>query len=210
VSDTSAADVFRKARRHLSRRDPILKEVIRLVGDCTLQPGGDPFHTLVRSIVAQMVSTAAARSVSARLEQAAGSAGVTPAAMLALGEQRIREQGLSGAKARAILDLASRASQGTLALASLPEMTDEEVVAQLTEVRGIGVWTAEMFLIFCLGRTDVLPVGDLGLRAGVQEQFKLAALPGAAQLRQMAEPWRPYRSVATWYFWRSKGGVPQS
>jgi DNA-3-methyladenine glycosylase II len=210
VSDVPPAEVYRKARRHLSRRDPVLKELIGLVGDCTLQPGGEPFVTLVRAVVSQLISTAAARTVYARLEQAAGPAGVTPEALLALGEDRVKAQGLSRTKALAILDLASRAQQGVLPLAGLAQMPEEEVVASLTAVRGIGVWTAEMFLIFCLGRPDVLPVGDFGLRAAVQERFKLPGQPGPAALRAMAEPWRPYRSVATWYFWRSRGFVPQS
>ena len=117
---------------------------------------------------------------------------------------------LSGAETRTILDLATRTHDGSLPLSSLGASTDEDIIASLTAIRGIGVWTAEMFLIFCLGRPDVLPVGDLGLRAAVQEQFKLAALPAAAELRALAEPWRPYRSIATWYLWRSRGGVPQS
>jgi DNA-3-methyladenine glycosylase II len=97
-----------------------------------------------------------------------------------------------------------------LPLERLPDMSDEEVIASLVSVRGIGRWTAEMFLIFSLGRLDVLPVDDLGLRAGVREVYELTELPGRAELRERGEVWRPYRSIATWYFWRSRGGVPQS
>jgi DNA-3-methyladenine glycosylase II len=211
MADSSFVSLHRKARRHLARRDPVLKAVIASVGACTLEPaGGDSFVVLVRSVVSQLISTAAARTISARIQAAAGPDGITPAALLALGEEKLRQQGLSGAKARAILDLATRAGNGTLPLADLPGLEDEQVIAHLTAVRGIGTWTAEMFLIFCLGRPDVLPVGDLGLRAAVQQQFGLAALPGATELRTLAEPWRPYRSIATWYLWRSRGGVPQS
>jgi DNA-3-methyladenine glycosylase II len=210
ATDTFAAQ-FRKAQRHLSARDPVLKQLIKTVGPCTLQPGGaEPFLVLVRSIVAQLISTKAAATIYARLESAAGPEGVGPEALLALGEESIRATGLSGAKARALLDLAGRAQSGELPLACLPELSDEEVVAHLVPVRGIGVWTAEMFLIFHLGRLDVLPVDDLGLRAGAQQQYGLPELPGKARLRELAEPWRPYRSVATWYLWRSRGAVPQS
>jgi DNA-3-methyladenine glycosylase II len=199
----------RKAKRHLSRADSVLKALIKKVGDCTLQPGGNSFAVLARSIVAQMISTTAARTISDRLA-AACTGGVSPDSLLALGEQKLREQGLSGAKARALLDLAARALDGRLPLTELPHLEDDQIIAHLTAVRGIGVWTAEMFLIFCLGRTDVLPVGDLGLRAGVKDQYALEELPGRAELRRLAEPWRPYRSIATWYLWRSRGFVPQS
>lgn len=118
--------------------------------------------------------------------------------------------GLSSAKARAILDLAERATDGRLPLDRLGEMMDSEIVDHLTAVRGIGVWTAEMFLLFGLGRPDVLPVADLGLRAGVKDLYALDELPGATQLHQIANVWQPYRSIATWYIWRSRGAVPQS
>jgi DNA-3-methyladenine glycosylase II len=201
---------FRKAQRHLARRDPVLKEVIEAVGPCTLQPDPDALRVLMRSIVSQLISTKAAASVFARLESALGPGGARAAGLLALGEEGLRGVGLSGAKARALLDLAARAQSGELPLARLPDLTDDEVLAHLLPVRGIGTWTAQMFLIFCLGRLDVLPVDDFGLRAGVQERYALAELPDRAGLRARAEAWRPYRSVATWYFWRGRGFVPQS
>jgi DNA-3-methyladenine glycosylase II len=208
MSDTAHAEVHNKARRHLARRDVTLKTVIAAIGDCTLVPSGQPFVVLVRSVVSQCISTAAALTISARIEQATG--GIAPASILALGELRLRKLGLSGAKARTILDLAARTHDNSLPLAALSEYTDEEIIANLTEIRGIGIWTAEMFLIFCLGRPDVLPVGDLGLRAAVQQWYELQEMPRPAELRRLAEPWRPYRSIATWYLWRSRGGVPQS
>jgi DNA-3-methyladenine glycosylase II len=204
------ADVYARARRHLSRRDPVLKQVAARVGPCTLRPGGDGFQSLARAIVSQMISTKAAVSISARLEALAGPKGLTAAAVARLSEESLRGVGLSGSKARAMMDLAARVQDRRLPLARLSEMTDEEVIAALAAVRGIGRWTAEMFLIFSLGRLDVLPVDDFGLRAGVQEQYALPTLPRPADLRERAEPWRPYRSVATWYFWRSRGFVPQS
>ena len=199
-----------RARRHLRKCDTVLDTLIAAVGPCTLEPGGDPFVVLVRSIVSQLISTAAARTIYGRLEATLGEVGVTPAALIALGHDDIRKQGLSSAKAQGILDLAGRSSDGRLSLDRLAEMTDADITTQLVAVRGIGVWTAEMFLIFGLGRPDVLPVGDLGLRAGIQAQYALPALPNAAEVRRIAEPWAPYRSIATWYMWRSRGFVPQS
>jgi DNA-3-methyladenine glycosylase II len=210
TSNPPLTELFRKAQRHLSRRDPILGQLIKRVGRCILQPGGDAFELLVRAIIAQMISTKAALAIGARVRGALEPGGLTPAALATVREETLRGAGLSRAKVLAIKDLASRAHSGELPLARLGELTDEEVIACLVPVRGIGRWTAEMFLIFSLGRLDVLPVDDFGLRAGVQESYGLAELPGRAELRQLGEPWRPYRSIATWYFWRSRGGVPQS
>jgi DNA-3-methyladenine glycosylase II len=204
------AAVFHKAQRHLARRDPVLKRLIGLVGPCTLQPEPDGFLVLVRAVVAQMISTKAAAAISARLLGLLGKAGLTPAAVLKAGEAKLRGVGLSQAKARSLLDLAGRARSGALPLADFPSLSDEEVIGHLMPVRGIGRWTAEMFLIFSLGRMDVLAVDDFGLRAGVRDHYGLAELPGRAFLRTHAEPWRPYRSIATWYLWRSRGFVPQS
>lgn len=206
----SLPNSYQKAQRHLSKRDPVLKKVIASVGPCTLQPVPTPFVVLVRSVMSQMISTKAAASIFARLESAAGPGGLSPDSVLAVGEQGLRGAGLSMSKVRALTDLATRAQTGALPLDQLAELSDEEVLAHLLPVRGIGTWTAQMFLIFCLGRLDVLAVDDFGLRAGVQEQYGLPDLPGRADLLQRAEPWRPYRSIATWYFWRSRGFVPQS
>ena len=199
-----------RACRHLRKCDPVLNALVAAVGPCTLEPGGDPFAILVRSIVAQLISTAAARTIYARLLAAVGDAGMTPAAIVALGHDAIRKQGLTSAKSQGILDLAARSLDGRLALDRLAGMDNAEILLQLVAVRGIGVWTAEMFLMFGLGRPDILPVGDLGLRAGIQTQYALPTLPLAAEVRRIAEPWAPYRSVATWYIWRSRGLVPQS
>jgi DNA-3-methyladenine glycosylase II len=210
MSNNDRASLYRKARRHLSRRDPVLKKVLGSVGPCTLQVSPGSFIVLVRSIVSQLISTPAARTIYCRIESAVGEVGVNPESLLALGEERLRGVGLSGAKARSLLDLAGRTQDGRLPLDHLAELTDDDAIARLVEVRGIGVWTAEMYLIFCLGRSDVLPVGDLGLRAGVRDCYGLEDLPRPRELRALAEPWRPYRSIATWYLWRSRGFVPQS
>jgi DNA-3-methyladenine glycosylase II len=198
------------ARRHLSRRDPVLKRLIATVGRCTLWHNPDGFATLVRSIISQQISGRAARSIGARLEQALGPASLTPGAILAATDETLRAAGLSAAKARSLHDLAEKVHSGMVPLDDLPTLVDEDVIARLLPVRGIGRWTAQMFLVFSLGRLDVLPVEDLGLRVGVQRQYSLPELPGKTQLVELAEAWRPYRTVATWYLWRSLGSVPQS
>lgn len=132
------------------------------------------------------------------------------AAIAAASAEGLRGAGLSRAKVLALKDLAQQALNGGLSLERLADKSDEQVIAALVSVRGIGRWTAEMFLIFSLGRLDVLPVDDFGLRAGVRELYDLPDLPGRAELRERGEIWRPYRSIATWYFWRSRGAVPQS
>jgi 3-methyladenine DNA glycosylase/8-oxoguanine DNA glycosylase len=207
---TDFAEAARKARRNLMRRDPILKEVIRRVGPCTLRPMGNEFHILVRSIVSQLISTKAAKTITGRIETAVGIAGLTPEGITAVSEVALRGCGLSRSKVLAIHDLARRALNGDLPLTAFADMSDNEVIAKLVEVRGIGRWTAEMYLIFALGRLDVLPVDDFGFRAGVKESFRLAEMPNRKALHELGENWRPYRSIATWYFWRSRGGVPQS
>jgi DNA-3-methyladenine glycosylase II len=207
---THSAPSFAAAQRHLSRRDPVLKRLIAQVGACTLEPQPNILLVLTRSIISQLISTKAALAIAARLETALGPDGLTPETLLALGEDGIRGVGLSRTKAQALLDLATRARDGRLPLAQLPDLPDDEVLELLLPVRGIGLWTGQMVLIFGLGRLDVLPVDDFGLRAGVRDQYGLEELPTRAQLRQQAEPWQPYRSIATWYLWRSRGGVPQS
>ena len=207
---SSLENVFRKARRQLCRGDPVLAELIRRVGPCKLQPGAEAFPSLVRAIIAQMISTKAAKAITLRVETTLLPHGVIPVAVAAASEEALRGAGLSRAKALALKDLAEHALSGALPLDRLAELSDEEVIDCLVPIRGIGRWIAEMFLIFSLGRLDVLPVDDFGLRAGVRELYALADLPNRADLRQRAEPWRPYRSIATWYFWRSRGWVPQS
>jgi DNA-3-methyladenine glycosylase II len=202
--------MFTKAQRHLSRRDPVLKRLIKQVGPCTLQFDPDGFGVLVRSIVSQQISGKAARSISARLAESLGPRGIHPKAVLAAPEATLRAAGLSAAKVRAVRDLAEKVHGGEVPLDRLPDLPDEEVIAHLLPVRGIGRWTAEMFLIFSLGRADVLPVADYGLREGVRRQYELEEIPARQKLVELAEPWRPYRTIATWFMWRSVGGVPQS
>ncbi len=205
------ADVYRKAQRRLSRRDPILRQLMKAVGPCTLLPDPDGFKALSRAIIAQQISTKAAASIFARLGFEIAPAGLTPASILGASEEQCaRRRFVARAKPLAVRDLAEHIHDGRLPLHDLHRLSDDEVISLLVPVRGIGLWTAEMFLIFSMGRLDVLPVDDLGLRAGVRSVYGLPALPVRGDLREQGEAWRPYRSIATWYFWRSRGFVPQS
>lgn len=199
-----------KARRHLSRRDPVLREIVRRTGPCTLVPNADHFGVLARSIVAQQISTKAAEAISGRLVAALGRRGLKPKPVLDLAADAMKAAGLSANKQRALRELAERCVSGAIPLKKLGAMDDEAVIESLIPVFGIGRWTAEMFLIFSLGRLDVLPTADFGLRNGVKLHYGLDDLPGKRDLEARGEPWRPYRSVATWYFWRGFGAVPQS
>jgi DNA-3-methyladenine glycosylase II len=204
------ANPFGNAQRHLARRDPVLRRLIASVGNCTLRHDPNRFGVLARSIIAQQISTKAAASIGRKLAEALAPAGMTPEAIRAAPPETLRAAGLSAAKGRALVDLAQKVHSGAVPLSNLHDLDDEDVIARLTPVYGIGRWTAEMFLIFCLGRLDVLPVADRGLRVGAQLHYGLAEVPDRARLEELARPWRPYRSVATWYFWKSFGFVPQS
>jgi DNA-3-methyladenine glycosylase II len=201
--------VYRKAQRHLNRSDVVLQRVIKTVGPCTLRHNTDHFYQLVRSIVSQQISTKAAAAIAGRLELALGKRGITASSVRKASDDTLRAAGLSTNKILALRDLAEKVASRQVRLAALHELSDEEVIESLVQIRGIGRWTAEMFLIFALGRLDVLPVGDLGLRSGVQKQYELDEAPGKIELTSLGEPWRPYRSIATWYFWRSLSAVPQ-
>ena len=207
---SNTPESFRKAQRHLTRRDAILKQIIRLIGPCTLRNSTDRFATLARAIVSQQISTRAAEAISGRLEKALGRKGITAAGILKMPVESLRQVGLSANKCLSIRDLSEKVHTGLVPLDDFNDMPDEEIIARLIPVRGIGRWTAEMFLIFCLGRLDVLPVDDLGFRVGIQKQYSLKGMPIKSQLQDLAEPWRPFRTVGTWYIWRSLGAVPQS
>jgi len=201
---------YAKARRYLARRDPVLKKLIEQVGPCTLRPSPDRFGVLVRAIISQQISGKAATSISARLCEALGKRGIHPRALAKIDDAGLRSAGLSTGKMRALRDLTTKVLQRQVELESIHERDDEGVIEHLLPVHGIGRWTAEMFLIFALGRLDVLPLADLGLRVGVQRQLGLAEVPANEQLTELAQAWRPFRTVATWYIWRSFGPVPQS
>jgi DNA-3-methyladenine glycosylase II len=195
---------LRAALEHLCRVDSRLASVIDAVGPCTLLPDrrGTHFAHLVRSITYQQLSTSAAGTIHGRLLALLGET-PTPEAVAAVSDAQLRAVGLSTAKQRAVRDLAGHLLDGRLALESVDALPDDDVIRALVPVRGIGPWTAQMFLMFRLGRPDVLPVLDLGVRKGAQRVHRLRTLPDAARLERLARPWTPWRSVASWYCWRA-------
>jgi DNA-3-methyladenine glycosylase II len=197
------------AMAHLRAADPVLARIVAAVGTPALRHEPDYFVALVWSIMGQQISVTAATAIRTRLAAYfSPERPLSPAGLLALSGDDLRAAGLSRAKAAAVTDLATKAASGAVDLATLDQLSDEAVIERLIQVRGIGRWTAEMFLIFSLGRPDVLPVDDLGFRSAVRRHYGHADLPKAADLRALAEPWRPYRSFATWYLWRSGGIEP--
>jgi DNA-3-methyladenine glycosylase II len=196
---------FERARRALMRRDPKLGALIKRVGRCRLPDsrGHDPFAGLVRVIMSQQLSGKAADTIFGRVEALVGGrANLTPAALRAVTAEALRGAGVSRPKIGYLYDLADRVADGRLDLHALDGHPDEEVIAQITAVKGLGRWSAEMFLMFRLNRPDIFPVGDLGIVKGVQKLFGMKRRPAVRTMERLAEPWRPYRSVAAWYLWR--------
>jgi len=187
-------------------QDPPLATLIQQVGSCRLSLEGrttSPFEALLRAIVYQQLSGKAARVIHERL-LALFAAGPTPEQLLTIDDQTLRGAGLSRAKIAALRDLATKTLDGVVpSLAALAEMDDLEIISRLTAVRGVGRWTVEMLLMFHLGRPDILPVNDLGVRKGFMLTCGLAALPSPAELLEYGKRWKPYRSVASWYLWRA-------
>jgi DNA-3-methyladenine glycosylase II len=208
MSGMQPAD-YARARRVLARRDPVIAALMRAHGACGLARAQyeDPFRALVQAIVSQQLSTKAARTIGRRLVELHGGV-LTPQTVRASSDDALRGVGLSGQKLRYLRDLCQKVQDGSLALSSLSDLPDDEVIAALTQVKGIGRWTAEMFLMFRLHRPDVLPVNDLGIMKAVQQVYGLRKPPTAARLTEIGESWRPFRSVACWYLWASLGNPP--
>jgi DNA-3-methyladenine glycosylase II len=206
----------REAMEHLVKADPVMAQIIDRVGPCMLgsasDRGGrarDHYGALVRAIVGQQLSTSAARSIYGRLIARYGGRTPSPSELRADDPEALRAAaGLSKAKVVFLNDLAERVESGSLVLEELDRLPDEEVAARLIEVKGVGQWTVDMFLIFHLGRPDVLPVGDLGIRRAAMVEYRLRKLPESKRLITLARPWRPWRSVASWYLWASLRVVP--
>jgi DNA-3-methyladenine glycosylase II len=196
-------DVIQQALRHIRRRDPIMRDVIRKAGPFTMRPNRNRFRALVSSILSQQISGKAAASIKARLVEHVKPDQISPQSIARLTPDRLRTVGVSNQKARYLLDLAERVVSGELRLDRISRMRDEEVIEALIQVKGIGVWTAQMFLIFSLGRPDVFPHDDLGVRMAIRNLYGLEDLPTKEVSHKIAEPWRPYASVASWYCWRS-------
>lgn len=197
-------DALRKATARLRRSDPVLASIIRDVGACRLRTDetGGAFAALVESIIYQQITGKAAASIYGRVRKVVGRRHPRPQDILGATEDALRQAGLSRQKVLYLRDLAERVRDG-LKLRSIRRQDDEAVIEALTRVKGIGRWTVEMLLIFRLGRLDVLPVHDYGIRKAMQRAYRFRTLPNPERMRRLAEPWRPYRTVACWYLWRS-------
>ena len=203
VAASSPVTIMRKAIRHLQAADPVMDAIIRRVGAYRIEFREPGFETLVRSIVYQQLSGRVAQVIFGRLAAAVPEGLLTPENILALRPARMRKLGLSKQKTAYIRDLARHTRDGTVDFAGLPALPDAEVIERLTIVKGVGVWTAHMFLIFALRRNDVLPSGDLGVRTAIQKAYGLSGLPKPEEIETLGERWHPYRTVAAWYLWRS-------
>ncbi len=203
-------DYWDDACRHLARRDRVMKKLIPKFGEARLQSRGDAFTTLARSIVGQQISVKAAQSVWDRLVALLGTASnrIPPAVVEGSEIRALREAGLSQRKAEYLLDLAQHFSSGAVHVPQWRQMDDEAIIEELVAIRGIGRWTAEMFLIFHLMRPNVLPLDDLGLLKGISLSYFSGEPVSRAEAREVGEAWAPYRSVATWYIWRSLDPLP--
>jgi DNA-3-methyladenine glycosylase II len=199
-------DFWLRAKRSLARRDAVLAAIMRRHPGVALARRGEPFATLARAIVGQQISVKAAQSVWDRL--AARVAPMTPERLLGRPRAELRACGLSDRKVEYLADLARRFAEGAIHVARWPQMSDEEVIAELVQVRGIGRWTAEMFLIFNLLRPDVYPLDDLGLQRAIRLSYFRGRSVSLARMRRLGEAWAPWRTVATWYLWRSLDPVP--
>jgi DNA-3-methyladenine glycosylase II len=195
-----------QAVAHLSTNSATLAAIISVVGAHRPTLSRDPFRTLIGSIVQQQISMSAAAAIQNRLRDACPGRTVTADAILALRKQRLRRIGLSNQKSEYVRDLAAHFVDGRLSARKLRQMSDEQVIEATTQVRGVGRWTAEMLLIFCLERPDVWPIDDLGIRKAVRKLLELPDLPDRATLEATGEPLRPFRSYASWYLWRSLEG----
>jgi len=193
---------MQKALRHLKKCDPVLCAIIERVGPCRMEFGEPEFASVAEAIVYQQLNGKAAVTIFNRFVALAGDP-LTPEGILKLSDQQLRGVGLSKQKSAYLKDLAKKTSDGLLNFARLPVMTDDEVIEHLTQVKGIGEWTAHMFLMFSLRRPNVLPTGDYGVQMAMKKHYRKRKLPKAKDMEKIAKAWEPYRSVGCWYMWRS-------
>ena len=193
---------MRKAVIHLKKSDPVLRSIIERVGPCRMEFGPAEFSSLAEAIVYQQLNGKAAVTIFQRFAELAGEP-ITPEGILKLGDEQLRAVGLSKQKSAYLKDLAARTAAGLLDFSKLPDLSDEEVIQHLTQVKGVGVWTAHMFLIFSLRRPNVLPTGDYGVQMAVKKHYRKRKLPKPLEMEKIARAWEPYRSIACWYMWRS-------
>jgi DNA-3-methyladenine glycosylase II len=193
---------MRKAITHLKKADPVLRTIIERVGPCRMEFGPADFASVAESIVYQQLNGKAAETIFDRFAALAGEP-ITPKGILKLSDAQLRSVGLSKQKSTYLKDLAAKTAEGLLDFSRLPELPDEEVIEHLTQVKGIGVWTAHMFLMFSLGRPNILPTGDYGIQTAVKKHYRKRELPKPKEMEKIARAWKPYRSIACWYLWRS-------
>lgn len=201
---------YTRAQRLLARRDPVLRDLMRAHGACGLARSqhADPFKALVHAIVSQQLSVKAAATIAARFTALFDGRFPTPAQVDAIDDARLRGVGFSYQKIGYLRDLCRRIQDGSLRLDTLSRMSDQAAIEALIQVKGIGRWTAEMFLMFRLHRPDILPVGDLGIVKAVQKNYGLRRAPTAERIAKIGESWRPFRSIACWYLWASLKNAP--
>ncbi|MGQ0538610.1 MAG: DNA-3-methyladenine glycosylase family protein [Gemmatimonadaceae bacterium] len=201
--------MLRYAVAHLKRSDPVMARIIAAVGPCRFGPRneGTHFDAVLRAIMYQQLAGPAALAIHRRVQALFGGRDPTADELLGMSDEQLRGAGLSRQKLAYLRDLAGRTSSGELAIHSLHECSDTDVVTHLTTVKGVGRWTAEMFLIFRLGRPDILPDLDLGVRNAIKRAYRLRSLPNAQRVHKIGAKWAPYRSIATWYLWRSLDGA---
>jgi DNA-3-methyladenine glycosylase II len=192
-----------EAQRHLAKVDPVMARIVSRVGPCTLAPRTDYFAALCQSIINQQISAAAGASVYRKFCALFPRRRPSPAALLPMDDAALRSAGLSRQKALYLHGIAQAFGDGAIPVRRFRRMEDEALIESLVTLKGVGRWTAEIFLMFVLGREDMLPVDDLGLRVAMQRAYKLRDRPKPGKMRKIAEAWRPYRSVASWYLWRS-------
>ncbi len=197
------AQHIKAARLHLQKCDPVFKRLIKQVGPFTAKAKRDRFGTLVRSIISQQISVAAAATIRDRLLESFAPDPISPAGILGLDVERLRELGVSRQKASYLIDLADKVNSGVVALDKIHLKSDQEIIQEMIQVKGIGPWTAQMFMMFSLARMDVLPVDDLGIKNAVKLHYDLDELPDTPTIEKIAQPWRPYATIASWYLWRS-------
>lgn len=200
---------FSAAEKHLRRSDPVLAQIIKEQGKCALKPDRRYFQSLVEAILSQQLSVKAAATIFGRFRDLLAGQ-VVPEAILALRDEQFRGAGISRQKMAALRDLSFKWQASFINPRRFAYMSDEDIIAALTQVKGIGRWTAEMFLIFSLCRLDVLPLGDLGFRNAVKRAYGLRKMPNEKRLLALGEKWKPYRAIATWYMWASLDNKPKS
>jgi DNA-3-methyladenine glycosylase II len=193
---------MRRAILHLKKSDPVLRAIIERVGPCRMEYGEPTFHNLAEAIVYQQLNGKAAVTIFRRFTGAAGDP-LTPQGILGLTAAQMRAVGLSKQKSSYLRDLSEKTQAGRLEFERMGEMTDDEVIQHLIQVKGVGVWTAHMFLMFTLRRPDVLPVGDYGVQSAIKKHYRKRKLPKPKDMEKIARRWMPYRSIACWYLWRS-------